>query len=521
MQPTQGIPIDHALEQVFQALDAGVRLVAPDRTVLLANGRFATLCGTREQDLVGRPCHDALACPLCHTPRCPIARDLSPGESVNEDVLAERSDGRSVPCHLSASPWIGPDGTPAGVSDIVRDVTPLHRAQAKLRQYADELERKNRRLAEATDSAHRFVDTVAHEFRTPLRVIGEFGEVLREDLAAQGRPRPLRYVDHLCRAADDLSRMVDDLLDTSRLRAASVAIDRRAVRLGELIDRTWDLLSVKATEKGIALRRELDGEADLVFADPDKLTRCLVNLAINAVKFSRPDSTVTLATRARPGAVELSVGDQGPGLTGEERQRIFRRFAQLRPGVAGAQRGFGLGLSIVREMASANFAAVEVDSAPGQGSTFRLRLPTCGAASIVQHACATLARAAEPDDVVVALTVTTVDARGRPRRDPPTDLPWRATDLLLPTGEPSRWLAAGLSRPPYAPERWTARLLGETDDRADQTDPRADGDPTRTGPHAAPPAQIDEVGQWPVDDLDALRAALIARAVDPPTPAPR
>ncbi|MFK7770397.1 MAG: sensor histidine kinase, partial [Mariniblastus sp.] len=231
------------------------------------------------------------------------------------------------------------------------------------------LESKNERLAQMYAMSQQFVDNVSHEFRTPLTVIREFAAIVRDGIDGPVTDRQKTRLSTLINRTDDLANMVDDLLDTSRLEAGLLKTCREEHELYGLVGQVEKMLRTRAATKRISLVVS-DIPAELkVFCDEEKLRRVLINLLVNAIKFTPVDGQIVIsASRADEYRVRITISDNGPGIAADELNRIFQRFQQVEAHHRMAScKGFGLGLSIARALASLNLGALEVESTEGQG----------------------------------------------------------------------------------------------------------------------------------------------------------
>ena len=234
---------------------------------------------------------------------------------------------------------------------------------------------KNRQLSELYLTAQRFMDDVSHEFRTPLSVIKGYSELMRNGIAGPQSPDQLKFNQIIIDRTRDLAQMVDDLLDSSKLRAGSLRVDRRPCSVADIFAAVHPIIDSRALAGKITLVEEFQPSLPLVFADAEKVTRVLVNLAINAIKFSPEGTRVLLSAKSEPnGDVRISVSDQGPGISPDNLERMFVRFRQGGNALGGTK-GFGLGLNIARELVSLNLGTMDVASEPQKGSTFSFTLP--------------------------------------------------------------------------------------------------------------------------------------------------
>jgi signal transduction histidine kinase len=213
--------------------------------------------------------------------------------------------------------------------------------------------------------------TLSHELRTPLTSLHMAVELLRRE-AVPAREQP----SVLAAAVDDVARLEDvarRLLDVSRSRAMSIALERQHVDLRDVLERCARIFALQARERGVTIET-LVGDTDLrVAGDATKLTWALSNLIANALRYTPHGGRVSLAATAENGTVQLSVSDTGPGIPPAARERIFERFVQGQDG--GEPGAAGLGLSIVRDIVQAHGGRIFLDSEEGRGSRFTLELP--------------------------------------------------------------------------------------------------------------------------------------------------
>jgi hypothetical protein len=263
-----------------------------------------------------------------------------------------------------------------------------------------ELEGKNKRLKELTETAHQFVDDVAHDLRTPLTVIEQYASIIADGMCGAVTSRQVEHLGIISEASRDMAEMVDDFLDSSKLKARALSVDRGSHKAQELFDVVVPMLQVRAKGKEISIEQSVADDAPTFFGDLSKAGRVLTNLAVNAIKVSTQGRTVKL--RAEPtdtGDMRIAVTDEGPGMRPEDLKVIFQRFKQLdEPQLAGTK-GFGLGLSIVKQLTWLNLGAVDVQSEPGKGSTFSFTLPGDNLARILACFIDSIRLLEEPGDV--------------------------------------------------------------------------------------------------------------------------
>lgn len=238
-----------------------------------------------------------------------------------------------------------------------------------------ELTRSINRMADELDRSRQaerqFLLSVSHDLRTPLTSIRGFAEAIAEGTASDQQ----RAGTVIASESRRLERLVKDLLDLAKLEARQFRMDLRPVDVTDVVTDTADSFLPTAAREGLEL--QLDADADLwAVADPERLAQVIANLIENATKYAR--TTVRVSARREADAVEIRVGDDGPGVVAEDVPRIFDRLytSDRRPT---RHIGSGLGLAIVRELTTAMQASVHPETGP-DGTTFVVRLPASPAA---------------------------------------------------------------------------------------------------------------------------------------------
>jgi len=256
---------------------------------------------------------------------------------------------------------------------------------AQLRRANRELAHNNEQLKATTQAAHDFVDDVAHDFRTPIAVIKEFASIISDGLAGPVTNEQTEHLKYVDRATDQLAGMIDDFLDSTKLRAGLLRLDRRPVPPGALLGDLAPMAQSRARSKRIAFEYAPMDDLPDIFVDPFKAERVLTNLIGNAIKFSPDGTTVrVVADVLEPCWVRFTVEDAGPGIAEDDLARIFERFKQASNDQHARAKGFGLGLSIATQLVSINFGRLEVTSELGEGSRFSVIVPQAHPTALVR-----------------------------------------------------------------------------------------------------------------------------------------
>ena len=249
------------------------------------------------------------------------------------------------------------------------------------------LEKNARHVAEMYEIAHQFVDDVSHEFRTPLTVIKEFTSILTDGLAGAINAEQREYLGIVLNRVDDLSGLIDDMLDISKMEAGLFGVRRKVCRVADIFEHIRSTLECKAATRKITLELDLADDLPTVYCDPEKIGRVLVNLMVNAIKFSQESGNVRLSANCdhNQAQVVFAVTDQGPGIHPDSVDELFERFKQIGTPTRCACKGFGLGLNIAKELVHLNLGAIGVESKVGQGSTFWFTIPSAEPSRLITH----------------------------------------------------------------------------------------------------------------------------------------
>jgi two-component system, NarL family, sensor histidine kinase BarA len=258
--------------------------------------------------------------------------------------------------------------------------------QQELREVNNDLDRKVDELAQANMALFEmnrlksdFLATMSHELRTPLNSIIGFSEVLSGTDQLNERHR--RYAANIQSSGKMLLSMINDILDLAKIESGKMEVRPEDFSIRDVCEGLTNLARPIAERKNITLECRIDEAIPLLRQDPGKLRQILYNLLSNAIKFTPEGGRVTLRARAEGRFVVLEVEDTGIGIAEDEREAIFEKFRQAKaPGqgedvLTREHQGTGLGLSIVRELTKLLGGDVYLESQPGQGSIFTIRIP--------------------------------------------------------------------------------------------------------------------------------------------------
>ena len=376
---------EERLSQIVSSAMDAIITFGPDRRIRLFNEAASAMFGYSEEQAFGLTI-DALV----HPPLSDEVLQAAEGAADSErrrglEMHGVRSDGGTFPVQASVSCLVLPDEHVYTV--IAHDITQQQQARQRLREQAtaleartrelrglnDELSRRQEELERAMSARSRFFASMSHELRTPINAMLGYTALLLDDIFGALNDQQRNSVERAHKAAQHLLELVNDVLDLSKIEAGKIELEFQSIPFPDSVRELFVTMDALAEQHHTTLSlRDGCGPFTLV-SDPRRVRQILLNLLSNAIKFGGGGQVTVSCTRTEEGGAVIAVEDEGPGIPLEDQERIFEEFEQLaRPRHA---QGTGLGLPISRRLAHLLGGSLSVESAPGEGSTFRLTLP--------------------------------------------------------------------------------------------------------------------------------------------------
>jgi len=309
-----------------------------------------------------------------------VLRGVPSGGHADHDLLLTR-DGGETPVDKNAAPIKDEHGNLIGVVLTFRDITERKRTEKEREQLLryeqearGEAEVARRRAEEASRSKDEFLATVSHELRTPLNHIIGWVTMLRSGRLQSDKIQ--KAYDTIERNVRTQARLIDDLLDVSRIIAGKLLIEPRQIEIAKVVEAAAESIGPVAQAKGVNFATILAPQAAMVSGDPDRLQQAIGNLLTNAVKFTPIGGNVGLRLTRANSQIEIAVSDDGQGISPDFLPHVFDRFRQQGETSDRKHGGLGLGLAIVRHIVELHGGSVRAESAgEGKGATFTITLP--------------------------------------------------------------------------------------------------------------------------------------------------
>ncbi|WP_269507905.1 hybrid sensor histidine kinase/response regulator [Burkholderia sp. IMCC1007] len=355
-------------------------LSGPAHRIVLANHRFSALCG--RTDIVDQPLTSVL--PGGDAPAIARALDAARGQGRSTTIGEHRDrappdSARVYRLHFNPQPLA--DGLGVIVSAI--EVTDHVAAREKFVAANAERDRLLGELRDANHAKDQFLAVLGHELRNPLTPISLALELIR-NRDGQATPNEIAIIQ---RQLDHMVRLIDDLLDVSRITRGKIELKKETVRLADIIDRAVEVASPLLEQRRHRLHVDAHPDARC-HGDPVRLSQVIANLLTNAAKYTAPGGDIALSvTCGEDGAVMVEVRDNGAGIPRDRLDSIFDPFYRLDGETKQVQGGLGIGLALVKSLVDLHGGTVRADSAgPGCGSTFTIVLPAYRPKAVVAAA---------------------------------------------------------------------------------------------------------------------------------------
>ena len=298
------------------------------------------------------------------------------GESIDTfPTIRRRKDGNLINVSLTLSPIKDASGKTIGVSAIARDITETVRMDRQLQE-------QTKQLASEARAKDEFLAMLAHELRNPMAPICNGIDVLR--IVPPNGEEAKQVLDMMEEQTHNLVRLIDDLLDVSRVTRGKMELRRQRVALATIITNAIQTAQPLIQAKGHELTVKQAGEGLYVFGDPTRLTQVVANLLSNAAKYTPHGGKISLSTERIGDQGVIRVKDNGLGIAADMLPRIFDLFVQADNSLNRSQGGLGIGLTLVKSLVDVHGGTVEATSGgPGKGSEFTVRLPILQASGAV------------------------------------------------------------------------------------------------------------------------------------------
>jgi PAS domain S-box-containing protein len=344
------------LDAIIENSADGVMILDSKGTVQTINRALSEITGWPRDEATGRACRDIICLRgdrgsgTCQD-ACPLGEGWTGDkQSVEGDIV--RSDGNRTAVSITYSPLFDSEGNLVNVVGSVHDVT---------------------RYREADEMKTMFISVISHELKTPVALIKGYASTLRREDASWDQKTIQESLTIIEEESDRLDRLINNLLEASRIQAGSLKLELSDVSIPKLVQRVIERFRIQAPKHELVVR--LPADFPPVVADEERLAQVFYNLVSNAIKYSPDGGTVRIGGEAHPDHVELYVSDPGIGIPLSKQSRLFEPFYRVDSGLARQTQGVGLGLFLCKAIVEGHGGRIWVESQPKQGATFHFTLP--------------------------------------------------------------------------------------------------------------------------------------------------
>ncbi len=343
------------LDAIIEHSADGVLILDAHLNVQAINRALSEMTGWTQEQARGRPCNEVIA--LRNSQGHNVCQEGCPLEGLNKEgtLRAEgnlvRPDGRRKSVSITYSPLYDQDGTLVNIIGSVHDVT---------------------KYREAEELKSMFISVISHELKTPVALIKGYASTLRREDAHWDSKTVQESLAIIEEESDRLDRLINDLLEASRIQAGTLKLQMGDVSIPKLAQRTIERFRVQAGKHSLQL--DFPTNFPPVMADEGRLEEVFYNLVSNAIKYSE-GGTIRVGGKVVGDHVEVHVSDEGSGIPLDQQSKLFVPFYRIDSSLGRRTQGVGLGLFLCKAIVEGHGGSIWVESAPGRGSTFRFTLP--------------------------------------------------------------------------------------------------------------------------------------------------
>ena len=350
---------------LLDSLTIGLAVCTLDGTYSYLNPALANMLGYSVEEVKGLSYWDVTPKSYAHDERLQLEQLDSTGHYGPYEKEYIHKDGHHIPVRLQG--LLIEDKGEVFIWSSIEDITDIHVQQQKLQIAKDDAEKANKAKSE-------FLSSMSHELRTPLNAILGFGQLLENDLETPLSEDQKENVDYILSGGQHLLSLVNDVLELSAIESGKLEVSIESINLSDLMDETLVLIGPIAEKANIKLQIK----SDLVLAvnaDYIRLKQVLINLTSNAIKYNKPEGTVSFEWhKTDHSTLKLNITDTGIGIPADKHEKVFSAFNRLGQESSTIE-GTGVGLVVTKELIEAMGGSIGFDSEEGQGTTFWIELP--------------------------------------------------------------------------------------------------------------------------------------------------
>ncbi len=298
------------------------------------------------------------------------------------ELSAERSDGTTFPVQLSANLVKDENGEMKYMMASFVDITKQKQAEEELLKNQKRIEAQNIQLKKLDELKSTFLNVTSHELRTPMASIKGYIQMIMKRTLGDTSDEQNKALNVVLRNIERLDHLIQDILDISRLESGTMKFIPENTDISKMMEEIAETMKSSAETKQIKIKTEIKTEIPKLFIDQDRVKQVIINFINNAIKFSEPETSITIKASKKNENILFEIEDQGRGIPKDKLDRVFDTFYQVDSGMDRKFGGAGLGLAISRGIVLSHGGEIWVESKEGEGSTFKFTLPIEGVKDI-------------------------------------------------------------------------------------------------------------------------------------------
>lgn len=366
---------------IFERAPIGIARINPEGRLIESNRALQLMLGYSEEEL-GRMVFTQMMYPEDVAKEWQLFQELIEGRRDHYQLEKRyyRREGSVIWGNQTVFLVRDAEGAPQFAIAMAQDITPQKRAEEEITAIDEALRERTRHLEEVSQARNRFFSYISHELKTPVNSIIGFTQLLRNRTYGSLNPEQLTALTRIHGCAEDLVRLISNILDLGRIESGKMHPKMIETNLAELLERITLTFEPLLREKGLTLEKRIHPSCPIRFlTDPALIRSVLTNLLSNAVKFTHQGMIrVELNPMTEDKGIQVMVSDTGIGIEPPRLERIFEEYQQSDTSVdeqTEYTKGSGLGLAIVKKMVDSLGGGISIQSTPGQGTTFMIKIP--------------------------------------------------------------------------------------------------------------------------------------------------
>lgn len=348
----------------------GIYFVDVNRQIKFWNKGAENITGYSKEEIIGHHCVNGKLCHqntmgenLC-VGQCPLVKSITEGIHIDERIYLRHKSGKTIPVWVHVTPIKNVKGEIIGAIEVFLDDSDY-----------EELKQVNSKLEELNEMKNQFLGMAAHDLRTPLSVALSFSTFLLEFHGDTFDQKIQSIIQRINKACKSMLALINDLLDITSIESGKITLEKNVHNIYEIFNLEEMSMKIMADQKNIDIKIDIEPDLPQINVDLARMNQVLENLISNAVKFSYENTTIILKARKENGFVAISVIDQGQGIPEADMPKLFTPFEKTSIKPTGKETSTGLGLVIVKKIVEMHGGTIEVQSVPGEGSEFKIKLP--------------------------------------------------------------------------------------------------------------------------------------------------